>query len=102
MKRGTTPINVFKTNIDLTGARIYIAYSQGGRLLFEKSGSDLEVGEDSVTVRLSQKDTLQFNARFHTIQMQIRCVFSDGTADASQIMTAAIEDVLKDGEISYV
>jgi len=102
MKRGTTPINIFKTNIDLTGARVYVTYSQSGRVVLEKTDDAVEVAEDAITVHLSQKDTLAFNASLHQVQMQIRYVTSDGTADASNIMTAEVADVLKDGEISYV
>ncbi len=102
MKRGTTPVNVFHTNIDLTGAKVYVTYSQSGRVILEKTGDALEVTEDSVMVHLSQKDTLAFNASLHKVQMQMRYVTADGTADASNIMTADVEEVLKDGEISYV
>lgn len=102
MKRGTTPIHTFKTSIDLSGATVFVSYAQSGRVVVEKTGTDLDVTSESVTVRLSQKDTLKFNASCHLVHMQIRCVFSDGTADASDIMTADIADVLKDGEISYV
>lgn len=101
MKRGTTPVNVFKTNIDLTGAAVYVTYSQSGRVVLEKAGSDVEVTRDAVTVRLTQKDTLAFNASLHQVQMQLRYVFPDGVADASNIVTAEVGEVLKDGEISY-
>ena len=63
---------------------------------------DVAVMQDMVIVRLSQKDTLSFRASCHTVQMQIRYVFSDGTADASDIMEAEVGEVLKDGEIAYV
>ena len=102
MKRGSTPVHIFKVNIDLTGARVYVTYSQSGRTVLEKTGDDVAVMQDMIVVRLSQKDTLSFNASCHTIQMQIRYVFSDGTADASDIMEAEIGEVLKDGEIAYV
>jgi len=46
VKRGTTPTNTFKTNIDLTGSTVFITYSQAGRVMFEKSGDSLEISSD--------------------------------------------------------
>ena len=99
MKRGTTPTNTFKTNIDLTGAAVFVTYSQRGKNVLEKSGEDLSVSEDAVVMRLTQKDTLGFTAT-EKVRIQIRYVFPDGTAGASNIMTAEVGDILKDGEIS--
>ena len=99
MKRGTTPINTFKTNIDLTGATVFVTYTQRGRIILEKTGADLEISEDAVVTRLTQRDTLGFDA-VQKVSIQIRYVFPDGTAGASNIMTADVGVILKDGEIS--
>lgn len=99
MKRGTTPINTFKTNIDLTGATVFVTYTQRGRIILEKTGADLEISEDAVITRLTQRDTLGFDA-IQKVSIQIRYVFPDGTAGASNIMTANVGEILKDGEIS--
>lgn len=99
MKRGTTPINTFKTNIDLTGATVFVTYTQRGRIILEKTGADLEISEDAVITRLTQRDTLGFDA-IQKVSIQIRYVFPDGTAGASNIMTADVGEILKDGEIS--
>lgn len=99
MKRGTTPVNTFKTNIDLTGATVFVTYSQRGRVILEKTGADVEISEDAVVTRLTQRDTLGFDA-IQKVSIQIRYVFPDGTAGASNIMTADVGEILKDGEIS--
>ena len=99
MKRGTTPTNTFKTNIDLTGATIFLTYSQRGRVVLEKTGDDLEITAEAIVTRLTQKDTLGFDA-LQKVSIQIRYVFPDGTAGASNIMTASVGEILKDGEIS--
>ena len=99
MKRGTTPINTFKTNIDLTGATVFVTYTQRGRIILEKTGADLEISEDAVVTRLTQRDTLGFDA-VQKVSIQIRYVFPDGTAGASNIMTTDVGEILKDGEIS--
>ena len=99
MKRGTTPTNTFKTNIDLTGATVFLTYSQRGRVVLEKTGDDLEISAEAIVTRLTQKDTLGFDA-LQKVSIQIRYVFPDGTAAASNIMTASVGEILKDGEIS--
>lgn len=99
MKRGTTPTNTFKTNIDLTGATVFLTYSQRGRVVFEKTGDDLEITAEAIVTRLTQKDTLGFDA-LQKVSIQIRYVFPDGTAGASNIMTVTVGEILKDGEIS--
>lgn len=99
MKRGTTPTNTFKTNIDLTGATVFLTYSQRGRVVLEKTSEDLEISAEVIVTRLTQKDTLGFDA-LQKVSIQIRYVFPDGTAGASNIMTASVGEILKDGEIS--
>ena len=99
MKRGTTPINKFKTSIDLTGATVFVTYAQGNKVVLEKTGDDLTISSESVEVLLAQKDTLAFSAE--RVKMQIRYVFPDGTAGASNIMSAEVGAILKDGEITY-
>jgi hypothetical protein len=99
MKRGTTPTNTFKTNIDLTGATVFLTYSQRGRVVLEKTGDDLEITAEAIVTRLTQKDTLGFDA-LQKVSIQIRYVFPDGTAGASNIMTASVGEILKDGESS--
>ena len=99
MKRGTTPTNTFKTNIDLTGATVFLTYSQRGRVVLEKTGDDLEITAEAIVTRLTQKNTLGFDA-LQKVSIQIRYVFPDGTAGASNIMTASVGEILKDGEIS--
>ena len=99
MKRGTTPTNTFKTNIDLTGATVFLTYSQRGRVVLEKTSEDLEISAEAIVTRLTQKDTLGFDA-LQKVSIQIRYVFPDGTAGASNIMTASVGEILKDGEIS--
>ena len=99
MKRGTTPTNTFKTNIDLTGATVFLTYSQRGRVVLEKIGDDLEITAEAIVTRLTQKDTLGFDT-LQKVSIQIRYVFPDGTAGASNIMTVTVGEILKDGEIS--
>lgn len=99
-RRGSTPTNVFHVNVDLRGARIYITYKQNGDVIVEKTGENITVEEDKLTVTLTQEETLRFKTG--SVRIQIRYVRSDGSADASNIIETRSEEILKDGEITYV
>ena len=99
MRRGSTPTNTFTVAIDLTAATIYVTYSQHGRVVFEKTGSDLTVTATTISCTLSQAETLALETG--EVCIQIRYVMPDGTADASNIIRTTAEMILKDGEIAY-
>jgi len=98
MRRGSTPVNVFDVDIDLTGATIFITYRQNGVNIIEKTGQDIAVTSKDLTVSLSQEETLIFTEG--VVEIQIRYVFPNGQADASNIMRVSAERILKDGVIS--
>lgn len=100
LRRGTTPTNTFNVNIDLREATVFISYAQRGVLLVDKTGTDLFITEDQIVTTLSQEDTLKFKPG--EVDIQIRYVKQDGTADASNIIKTTVDQILKDGEIEYV
>ena len=98
MIRGTTPTHTFNVNVDLTNADvIYITYKQGNDTVVEKVKSDCEITSTSVSVTLTQEDTLKFNAS--DVEIQIRARFPDDSAIASNIMRTSVTRVLKSGVI---
>lgn len=116
MRRGTTPTNTFTVDIDLTQAEvIYITYKQGPRTVIEKTKQDLTITPKELSVRLTQRDTLQLKQaavdriinggdlnlaeKNLFVDIQIRARFPGGDALASNIMHAPVEAILKDGEI---
>ena len=99
-RRGSTPTNVFNVNIDLTGATVFITYSQNNKVVIEKTGSDVTIESDKLTTTLSQTDTLALQSG--RTEIQIRYVMSNGTADASNIIVVDAQRILKDGVITYV
>jgi hypothetical protein len=101
MRRGTTCKHTFRTNLDLTNATVFVTYQQGKSIIIEKTGNDLVVQARKITVNLTQEDTLSFAANMN-VNIQIRYILEDGTADASNIITISVQDVIKDGEIAYV
>lgn len=101
MVRGTTPTNTFEVDADLTEASaVYITYDQGGKVVFEKSNltGGVEITKDTVLVNLTQEDTLALNSSM-PVKIQIRAKFPSGSAIASNMIRARVEDILKDGEI---
>lgn len=98
MTRGTTPIHVFLTDVDLSEAtEIYISYSQRNSVQIEKALADITVEPDKLTVTLTQEETLRLECR--TVEIQIRAKLPDGRALASNIMTTMVNPVLKGGAI---
>ena len=100
MKRGTTPTHTFSVDVDLTSATaIYLTYKQGNQTIVERDNTEMTVTAESIQVKLTQEETLAFNSAAN-IQIQIRAVFSDGTAIASDILTVSpAGQILKDGVI---
>ena len=98
MRRGTTPTNTFTVDVDLTQAEaLFVTYKQNSRTIVEKALDAVTVTAEEITVELSQADTLKFKKG--EVEMQIRARLPDGSALASQIMTAPVESVLKEGVI---
>lgn len=100
MFRGTTPVNIFTTDIDLSLAEvIYVTYSQNGTVVLEKTQDDLtEVTDSQITLQLSQEDTLKF-AQNVPVEIQIRARTALGEAVASNIIKTTAARILKDGVI---
>lgn len=99
-RRGSTPTNIFNVNIDLTGATVFVTYSQNNKVVIEKTGNDLTVSSDKIETTLSQTDTLALQSG--RTEIQIRYVMSNGTADASNIIVVDAQRILKDGVITHV
>ena len=98
MYRGTTPTNVFRTDVDLENASVlFVSYKQNGKVVLKKSLEDVSIKKTLVTVNLTQKETLLFQDGIVTIQ--IRAKFPDNTAIASNLIRTTAEEIVKDGEI---
>ena len=97
MRRGSTPTNTFTVDIDLTGATVFVSYEQFGAVVLEKTGTDLTIEPDKITLALTQEDTLAFQAG--EVLIQIRYVFPNGAADGSNIIRTTFERIIKDGVI---
>lgn len=103
MYRGTTPTNTITVDLDLRAMTVFVTYSQGGRVIFEKTNSDITIETERILVPLTQEDTLALSAwnRGEPVLVQIRAIDALGNAVASNIMTTTADAILKDGEIEY-
>ena len=100
MRRGTTPTHTFTLPEEIplsTFTVIFITYSQMGRVRVEKTIDDIIIDGHTVTVILTQADTLSF--RSGSVEIQMRAKTALGEAYASDIVTVPAEKILKDGEI---
>lgn len=100
MRRGTTPTLTFTMPFTADQvAVVYITFSQGPSVVLEKS-EDVAVADKSLTVTLTQEDTLAFNPTGNPqVNIQVRIRLTDGSAAASQIINTTAGMILKNGVI---
>ena len=88
--RGTTPTFVleFPNTVDLTAAdNVYVTFGKNN-LVITKSTADLDIEPHSISVHLSQEETLQFGVG--NLEIQANWVFANGRRAASEVSTYAI------------
>jgi hypothetical protein len=97
--RGTTPTVTFNLPFDVSTIRnCEVYFAQNDELLVTKAIEDCVLEDRTLSVTLTQSDTLQFDDDAK-LEMQIRFVFTNGAVDATQIIKGKIGRILKDGEI---
>ena len=100
---GTTP-TIEYTFDTVTVANITTAVftiKQNGQPVIEKTLEDVtSITSETVTVQLTQDDTLKLNSALN-VDIQIRAGFGGdgGSRVRSNIVTASVEKILKDGAI---
>ncbi len=96
--QGTTPTVSFTFNdINVNDLTVcYLTMTQGD-LVIEKTLEDAEIGENVLTWRLSQTETLSIDAD-KTLRLQLRYRIGS-MAYASKIFSETAYKVLKEGEI---
>lgn len=100
MKRGTTPTHVFTLPFDVgTVKAMQIIYEQKQgeeeAVTLMKSKSDCTLSGNTVTLRLTQEETLKFAYGF-PVRIQMRVLTNSDDALTSRIMTVRVEDCLSD------
>lgn len=102
--RGTTPtiIITVETEIDLDEvSAVWIYISQQGKVKVDKELSDVEfdVVSRTMTVTLSQEDTLALKADMEAL-FQIRLLMNNGTALATLADKVSVKEIYKSGIIN--
>lgn len=96
--RGTTPKIVFTLPFPAsTLSSIYIAFSQGRAETLILHDDRITAEGNTLTVQLTQDDTLRFVNR--QVEIQIRAIDTAGNAIASKIITADVARILQNGVI---
>lgn len=100
MRRGTTPTITFNLPFSVTtinNCEVYFA--QNDELLLTKEESDCVLSGSTLSVTLTQNDTLLFDDE-EKLQVQVRFVFTDGSVDATEVVKEKVNKILKDGVIN--
>lgn len=96
MIRGTTPTHTFTLPIDAGVIKsVKITYTQFGKVVLTKTGSDIALSKNIITVRLTQQDTFRFDCS-GDVFIQLRILTTDGGALASKIMRVSVDRCLDD------
>ena len=101
MRRGTThDFEIILDDVDLTSlAAMWVSFAQFGKVLVNKELDDVTIDGQTITVHLTQTDTLKFRPRAK-VWIQIRGLTNSGAAWATDPFKRRVEDILKDGAIS--
>lgn len=94
--KGSTPSLFFNINTPLVNIdKMTMIFSQCGTIILEKNKDDITtVDEDTIKVKLTQKETLMFSSKYE-IEAQIRIKYTSGAAVTSAITCFNIGEVLK-------
>lgn len=100
--RGTTTTQIFKVNVPLDSVTdLFITYAQDGVTILEKTLEDvtLDIVAFTITLKLSQADTLLLPYINGNTLVQLRLKYANGDTLASIEIPLKILDILKEGAI---
>ena len=96
IRRGTTPTHTFTLPCDSSVIKeVMIIYAQNDAEVICKTKDHCKIEGNTVTVTLTQSDTLKFNHRYN-VQVQVRILTLDGVAAASDIEVVSVRKLLND------
>lgn len=97
--KGCTAVNTF--TVPFTSAELsacYVTYSQGLKVVIEKSIGDFTISNGILTVYLKQEDTISLDSNT-SIRIQIRARCTTGDVIKSNIINTTTDEILKRGII---
>ena len=95
--RGTTPTLTFELDdneLDLSTANNVYVTIKNGLNVTTKTGQDLTIDENQVSVKLTQAETLAFTNK--KIRIQINWTYNDGSRWSSEIVEMLVSEQLLD------
>ena len=97
MYRGTTPTITFTLPFDCNQITLLnVCFSQDKQIVLEKTLEDCIIKGNTLSVNLTEKETLMFNNENGTVEMQLRVGIEEARM-ASNIMIVPVKRILKDG-----
>lgn len=90
MIQGTTPTHKF--NLDIATSlidKIRISYEQNGKIVLYKEKDDCELTANAITVKLTQEETLKFDAPGN-VRIQLHAVTPTGESMATKPMSVPV------------
>lgn len=96
--RGTTPTLTFNLPIEVPQIAAALLTIKEGNVEIRKELTAMEKGENNLSVKLTQEETLKLMA-YDSVQIQLRIRTLDGTAMATEIYSRSIKEILSDGVI---
>ena len=107
MIRGSTQNLVFNIGINTEEvSQLWLTFSHSNRLnaeIFTKEKNDVILDGASITVPLSQEETLalnEYNIKEKVVYIQLRVLLEDGQSRVSKVVEITVEHLLKDGVLS--
>ena len=96
MIKGTTPLHTFSLPFDTESVKtIQITYAQDDVVKLTKKNPDVQLSGNTASVKLTQEDTLKFNAD-SCVEIQVRVLTTGGDALASDIIKTGCRRILDD------
>lgn len=87
MRQGTTPTHTFTFPFDVSIVKdLSIVYQQNGENIIKKKLSDCKVEEQSVSITLSQEETLMFNLE-SIVRVQVKVLTQGNDVLVSDIIS---------------
>lgn len=94
MIRGTTPTHTFRLSIETSSIiEVRITYVQLGKTVIEKTEEDVRMGEKSISLTLTQEESLEFRAGSE-VEVQLKVLTNVGTVLASPVISLNVDKIL--------
>ena len=95
IRRATTPKQIFTLDLENVSdlSEILVTYAQRGKIIVQRTKSEMTIEENKVSFRLTQEETLSFRENI-PVEIQVRVFTSDNNALASDIFEVSVGRVL--------